>query len=583
MTVDLLFSGALGPQPGGAVALLFGAGTEPPVLPITTAPITAFCAAPWRQAAAAGARTSAPWRQAAAAGARTTTPWSAYQRGPRGVLAAPWGVSARLSPSQVQMPWARTAALGVNPGLAWGNARQIGTGWQAAFRGARPLPTRVTQTPWQHGIHAWHTSETGWSPATPRRVDAVAPYGGTAGSHTGVQAPWRRGRGLVSYGQPWTPYTPTPVVETPCYLPDPGDAVTLLLREQLTGLAELIFACRRAALALVPVKRVYMVTNVTSLTRVDTGDNIACLGMSLSLDVDSWAWGFSASLPATALSLIEPNTAGEPVELAALVNGTEFRLIAESLSRERSFGQASIRVQGRGLTAVLDAPYSAFTTFSNTGARTSQQLLDEALPVGWTANWGITSWLVPAGVWSHQGSPATAGVAIAAAAGAYLQPHASLQQVSVLPRYPSAPWAWGSVTPDLELPAAFTVRESIDWVEKARFNGVYVSGTTTGGVLRLVKRTGTAGDVLAQMVTDPLITHADAARQRGTPILSDTGRIAYVTLRVPVNATTQVIRPGQFVRYVEGATARLGLVRSVSVDVGGTEVWQTIRLETHVN
>ena len=152
----------------------------------------------------------------------------------------------------------------------------------------------------------------------------------------------------------------------------------------------------------------------------------------------------------------------------------------------------------------------------------------------------------------------------------------------MLPRYPVAPWDWGSVTPDLEIPSSVMTREGIDWVELPRYNRVFVSGTTAG-VLGRVTRAGTAGDVLAQMVTDPLITHVDAARQRGLPVLARTGRWADVSLRLPVLPETGVIRPGAFVRYVDGGTTRLGLVRSVAVDAALPEVWQSIKVETFVN
>lgn len=330
-----------------------------------------------------------------------------------------------------------------------------------------------------------------------------------------------------------------------------------------------------------------MVTNTTTLTRVSDDEPIPCFGFSLSLDRDSWAWGFSASIPAQSLSLLQPTVPGEPVELEAVVNGLSFRLIARSISRERVFNEAGLRVEGVGHTAVLDAPFSPEAVFSASSALTSQQLLDQAMPLGWTADWGLTPWLVPGGLWSHQGTPASAALAIAAAGGGYVQPHPSAKSLSVLPIYPVAPWSWGSVTPDVELPSAVVVRESIEWVDRPRYNGVYVSGTAAGGVLRLVKRTGTAGDVLAPMVTDRLITHADAARQRGLPVLADTGSQAWVTLGLPVLPLLGVVMPGKFVRYVDGAVSRLGLARSVRVDVTAgdgvqpTEVWQSIKLETH--
>lgn len=331
-----------------------------------------------------------------------------------------------------------------------------------------------------------------------------------------------------------------------------------------------------------------MVTNTTTLTRVSDGAAIPCFGFSLSLDRDSWAWGFSATLPAATLPLLTPAVPGEPVELEAVVNGLAFRLIARSIGRDRVFNNTGIRVEGVGHTAVLDAPFSAESVFSASSALTSQQLVDQALPSGWTATYSLTPWLVPGGLWSHQGTPASAVLALAAAGGGYVQPHPSAKSLSVLPIYPVAPWAWSGVSADIELPAAVVMREAIEWLDRPAYNGVYVSGTAAGGVLRLVKRTGTAGDVLAQMVTDRLITHSDAARQRGLPVLADTGSQAMVTLGLPVLPATGVIMPGKFVRYVDGALARMGLVRAVRVDVTAgqdfqpTEVWQSIKLETHL-
>ncbi|QRQ86242.1 hypothetical protein [Cupriavidus oxalaticus] len=338
---------------------------------------------------------------------------------------------------------------------------------------------------------------------------------------------------------------------------------------------------------IVPVKRVYIVINATTLRRVDGNVLIPAFSMSLSIDADSWTWGFNASLPAETLDAIEPGSDGTPVELEAVINGTAYRVLAEKISRERTFGRAAIRVSGKGKSGLLDTPYAPVQNFSNSSAaRTAQQLANDALTVngasiGWTVNWQATDWLVPAGAWSHQGSYVSALNAIAGAAGAYIQPHPSLKTLNVLSRYPTAPWNWGSVTPDFELPASVTTREGIEWLERPRYNRVFVSGQGQG-VLGQVTRTGTAGDILAPMMTDALITHADAARQRGLAILGDTGRQAHLSLRLPVLEETGVIQPGKFVRYVDGGVTRIGIVRSTSVDVSNPEVWQTIGVETHV-
>jgi hypothetical protein len=372
-----------------------------------------------------------------------------------------------------------------------------------------------------------------------------------------------------------------------CYSP----SAVLIFKDAVALDGVLIFICENAVppgtgeTVIVPIRRVYVVVNDVRLRRVVGNIDIPTLSLGLKIDADSWTWGFDATVPAEALGDLEPDLSGNPVELEVTINGTAYRVLAERLSRERAFGEASVKVTGRGKGAVLDAPYAPTKNFANTASRTAQQLMADALqingvPIGWSVDWGITDWLVPVGVWSHQGTYISALNTIAEAAGAYLQPHRTAQTIRVLPRYPAPPWEWGSVVPGFVLPSAATARESLEWKDAARYNGVYVSGVSAG-VLGWVRRTGTAGDELAPMVVDPLITEAVAARQRGIAVLADTGRQIDVTLRLPVLPETGVIEPGVFVEYQDGGVSRLGLVRSTSVQAGLPEVWQTLGVETH--
>lgn len=84
------------------------------------------------------------------------------------------------------------------------------------------------------------------------------------------------------------------------------------------------------------------------------------------------------------------------------------------------------------------------------------------------------------------------------------------------------------------------------------------------------------------MVTEALITAAAAGRQRGLAVLGNTGRIAAVSLRLPVTSETGVIEPGTFVRYLDGVTPYLGLVRSTAIEADVRTVRQVIGIETHV-
>ena len=381
---------------------------------------------------------------------------------------------------------------------------------------------------------------------------------------------------------------PEPPVPQPCYTP----STRLLFAALAATDGHLLFLCENHITppppdgepVVVPVRRVYFVINNVTLYRVSDGAPVPVFNLSLSLDASSWTWGFDAVLPAKAEALVAGGASG-PVELVASINGTPFRVLAESISRERIFGDASIRISGRGRNAVLAAPYAPVMTFSNTEGRTARQLMDDVLtingiPLGWAVDWGLTDWNVPAGAFAQQGSWIDALTAIAGAAGGYLIPHPSAQSIRVRHRYPVAPWEWSTVTPDFVLPVDAVARESLRWLEKPAYNRVFVSGQDVG-VLGQVTRAGTAGDVLAPMVVDPLITEAAVARQRGIAVLADTGHQIEVSLRLPVLAETGIIEPGAFVEYQDGSVTRLGIVRATQVDAGLPEVWQTLGVQAY--
>lgn len=397
--------------------------------------------------------------------------------------------------------------------------------------------------------------------------------------------------GRYQEGVPPPPGVSTRPVDPPgpggCYTPSPH---LLFSFPPFIG-GNLVFQCgdyspgpQPGETIIVPVRRVYIVINDTSLRRVDGNIDLKASRISLSLDIDTWAWGLTATLPLSSMPDLEQSAPGVPVEVEATINGTAIRALVESVSRQRTFTDTSLSISGRGKTSLLAGGYAGIVSLINDQARTAQQLcgdllLDNGVPMPWTVDWQLTDWLVPVGAFVHQGDRISGLVSIAEAAGGFLRPHNSLAAVSILPRYATAPWNWASVTPEFVLPSDVTSRESMEWIERPTFNRVFVSGEDQG-VLGQVTRTSTAGDLLAPMVTHPLITHADAARQRGIAELAKGGRIVKLGLRLPVLEETGVLLPGHMVQYDDAGTERIGHVKSVQVDVsGGADVWQAIELE----
>lgn len=374
----------------------------------------------------------------------------------------------------------------------------------------------------------------------------------------------------------------------PCYIPSGN----LVFKAPFGDSGDLTFVCDNyvppvvpVGQIVVPVRKVYMQINSQSLTILSTGQVVETSGLSLSLDMDSWVWGWSATVPAEYLPLLQA-VQGDAIELVATLNGTAFNLFVERVSRERKFGESRLSVSGRGRAAWLDAPYAGIKTRYNTGAMTAQQIMADALTIngvsnGWALDWQITDWLVPAGAWSHTGTPMAACLAVAEAAGAYIQADRTASTLHILPRYVTPRWQWASLTPEIILPEDVCVTEGIEWRDSPNYNAIYVSGET-GGVLTQVKRTGTDGGNVAPMVVDPLITHADAARQRGTKELSNTGRSKVITLQIPLLAETGIITPGKIIKYTESGQDHIGVCRSVQVSSSFPKIRQSIAVETHV-
>lgn len=494
--------------------------------------------------------------------------------------AARWQLTAAHIRPSPRIPWGRGAVrgrwrvcrfshmlMGIRPTIAGPHdeaspaAVRAGSGWADLFRWARPSPV----IPWGEGAF----------------IIAVilSPFDVGRGVRPGWRIPWEAGK-TPDHGR-------SAVIVVP---PNPGGytpSADLLFGYAMPASPHLVFGgtpvFRPPAKLTIPILRAYIVVNDVILLRVDGNLPLPALAMSLSIDVDSWVWGWQATLPASSLGNVLPAGPGQPVELEASVNGVTFRLLAEKITRDRSFASGRITVSGRGIAAELGDPYAPSVSRVNVSDMTAQQIANDALTInnvgiGWAIDWGITDWLVPSGVWSHTGDHINAVLRIAEAAGAYVQADRTDRTLMVRHRYPMPPWDWHLATPDFSLPSAVTSRESIEWIERPGYNAVYVSGEGSG-ILAQCVRAGTAGDLTAPMITDQLNTAVEVATQRGLSILADTGRQLRMQLDTPVLPGVGIYPVGSMVEFTENGTSRTGIVRAISIQAAFPRVRQTIEVE----
>lgn len=532
-------------------------------------PVSAGTAAHWQDAQPVTARAASHWQQGAAVSGRTAERWQDSQR-----------LTARTG-----MRWQAGQGLRATTLTRWQEAERLrgamGLHWQDGIELRNVLLAR-----YQEAIRLRSVALSAWQDATP--VRALVRQRGRTGQpvHLGLALRWQDARrppaGLSVVTVPVDPPA------DPCY--DPETLGRLEFTDPWANNGRLVFVCKDAdlppAAVVVPVRSTYVTINQVTLHRVPSGDEFEASSFNLTIDDGSFTFSWSASLHSSARAHLGRTAPGERIDVECAVNGVLLRLVIEKIGRDRSFPEDRISVSGRGRAAELaDVDLS----FSNPADRTAQQLMLDVLTVngaslGWSLDWQITDWFIPANRWAFRGSYIGALQDIASAAGAYLQPHPTAKILRVLPRYPHAPWDWATLLPvDIELPIEATTVVGFEEEIRPDYNRVFVGGVQAPGIFGPVTRGGTAGDKVAQPIVHPLITAAEAHIQRGRAELSNTWVKEHVSVRALVLPETGIILPGKSLRFVDEDGPRLGLVRSTNLSMTNWPVLhQTLEVETHV-
>jgi len=544
--------------------------------------------AAWQEAApVAGAALQTAWQEATPQRLAVSSHWQQARPQP-GVLRAEWQEAERLR-DVVLSGWQQGEGLHAGITAHWQAALRlrsaIRTGWQQA-EGRRA----GSITAWRDALYLRAALAGQWQEAAPLRASVRSRHGDGQRLHITLRSLWQE----AMRPRPGVSAVVPPVVRPPCYVP--SSPVRLVFSETArNGSPNLVFICKGldgnppGTVIVVPARRSYIVINSIEVRRADAlaGDPLPSESFQMSLNRQSWTWTFSASFHASARDALAPGPGGQPVELEVRVNGQPFRMQGERIGRTRRFPEHLVTLSGRGKAAVLDAPYSAVQTFSPTLDRTAQALMTDVLTVngvgfGWSVDFQLADWLIPAGAWMHQGTWVSALADIAGSVGGYLQPHDTDPVLRVLPLWPLPWWRWDTLTPEIDLPEGIAEVDETQVVDLPEFNRIFVSGESMG-VQADLTRAGTAGDVLKQpMVVHPAITNIGAAKMRAIAELADSGRQLKHRMTLPVLPETGVIKPGRVLRYYDDTgVQRLGLVRGTSITQQFPVLTQSLEVDSH--
>jgi hypothetical protein len=536
-------------------------------------------AAPWSQPVPIDAGRPSRWQSADRAEGSPVSPWDKTDRADVAAH-APWQHASPVSQARSALHQVCTP-LDVLAAIGWQHATPLSVGLHAPHQVANALQVALTVS-----------AQTG----RPLSVNLFAPHQVATPALRSTWARWQVAAQLIPPGlSVYVPpggggITPHPVsldLVFACPPTEPGQPLDLVFGHVCLP------PVGPSAPAFILPARFYMTAHSLEAHRLPDLAPVRIFDASISAEAGAYGWTFSATAPVSVFEQLAPSS-GLPAQIRITLDGIPFAFVVDSLTRTEQFGQRRVRLAGRSITALLGRPFARETQRTNTAPFTAQQLALQALEfTGVGLNWGLTDWLVPAGAWSHSGTPLAAVQAIVEAAGGYLQ--SARNAATLLARHPyptltggmlGGPWNWyaAGVVPDVELAPDSIVTSSIERTDGPDVNAVYVSGVSQG-VRRLVKRTGSAANKLASMVTDPLMVADEVALQRGTAILGAAGPKHLVRLDLPVLTGASepgVLDVGQLVQ-VNAAQPWRGRVRSVGVSATfGRSVRQSVQIERHL-
>lgn len=516
------------------------------------------------------------WRPSLSSPSGKVLPWQDGAGQPSGLCIRSTNAVPPATLRGWQMPWRKTVGtpgdyLGfaissdfptlIHPGriMPWQEATKTVIGRRTAYE--FPIMTPV----WRAVI--WDESEATWM-AFDRRMG----WGEGAIFRPVWRIPWQEARPAWCFWTRW--------VRPPAIVPPPNLGV-LSFRCRFPGELSFTTRCFGSAQTFPRIRRSYRVINTVALTRLSNGADIPVSAITIGIDWDSWAWTLSATL----LGAGSVATLGSPpTEVKVVINGFEWRFVVDTIEQSRAFATFSANISGRSLAAWLAEPYFKPADYTEGQNMTAEQLALQELPenAGWTLDWQLPMWTVPAYRFIYQNlTPIAVIQRITASAGGMLQAAMADKALTARPKWPIKPWDWVNTTADLTLPSAYVWKEGAKLQRGIDPNSVMVCGSQTGGLVAQATIAGTAGDAHAPLVVDNLITDLEPAMAKAIQALADLWTVRTYTVELPLQAIPQgsgLVLPGTIIDLDEVGDGWRGLVTGTSISAGRNSVTQTLEV-----
>ena len=546
-------------------------------------------------------------------------------------LVVPWGESPLVAKNSA-FGWRTPRSVEMSMAIGWKTGGVAATGVAVPWVGSLPKKTRSVSSPWKRLRTVEQRRQVLWENSEMVARSVAVPFITPPTRNRLLVVSYRQNQPVVGIGKIvrwfnppskgvphhtvwgpkfyqeicWRTYQPPPGgqivtdMRTPISQVDDGVNINILFDKytydrrckwrEPSGHRDVYFYRPPAPIPTGPWATVYTMLNSAFLTRLPDRTPIDTTGLTIGTDWDSVYWTLKANVGSdAALALLEPTEEG-PALVEAAINGHLWNFQVDNWTKDEAFFNKIRSNDGRSISAQLGAPMAEIRTYTETEARTAQQLMAYELEnTGWSVVFeGLDDWLVPGGIHCYQDqTPMQVIKAIADTCRAIVQTDMVTQTIRIKPRYKVPPWQLSTATPDFIIPASMAAKTGGGSDTRPFYNAVYVAGEA-GGISATVTRQGSAGDLLAPMVTSKLITAVEAARALGIAVLGTSGKWSKHRIELPVftpPAVPGIIPPGSIIEYNLGTSSWRGYVSAVSVTAprtrDGLKVRQVIDVERY--
>lgn len=300
-----------------------------------------------------------------------------------------------------------------------------------------------------------------------------------------------------------------------------------------------------------------MINNIVSVTRLD-GREIHVQSANVACDPDAWCYTADLSVKFEHESLV----ADHPT-ITIKMNHLSWVVKIESIDYQSGFNQNTLSVKCRSLTAAFDSgSLSAdFPAGISANQLAMQQIQEIGLDTGFDLEWGIDDWIIPGNIYSYADSTRLDIIkAPINAVNALLLSHPTEPLFLVKPRYKQMPWSLENMHVDFGISDKDILTISRQYIEKPMYDAVFVSGDVAG-ITAHCRRYGAAGNKVAPIVIERLITEQQAALERGRSVLASVGKQQNIVISMPLYYETPILYQSDIIK----ANDDIGYLRSYSV------------------